>query len=90
VQRRPRRLRIERIVEQLLDPGGEQVLASSAAPRPRTAGRRAASIFGNPPLGTQFITANPNAGLDLLGMILIGVGTYSFSEAKNTKNFPKF
>jgi uncharacterized protein (DUF302 family) len=21
-------------------------------------------IFGNPPLGTQFITANPNAGLD--------------------------
>src|SRR5262249_43588347 len=27
VQRRPRRLRIERIVEQLLDPGGEQVLA---------------------------------------------------------------
>src|SRR6266705_3312072 len=27
VQRRPRRLRFERIVEQLLDPGGEQVLA---------------------------------------------------------------
>jgi uncharacterized protein (DUF302 family) len=21
-------------------------------------------VFGNPPLGTQFITANPNAGLD--------------------------
>ena len=21
-------------------------------------------MFGNPPLGTQFITANPNAGLD--------------------------
>jgi uncharacterized protein (DUF302 family) len=21
-------------------------------------------IFGNPPLGTQFITSNPNAGLD--------------------------
>src|SRR5262249_58719636 len=27
VQRRPRRLRIERIIEQLLDPSGEQILA---------------------------------------------------------------
>jgi hypothetical protein len=26
VQRRPRRLRVQRIVEQLLDPGGEQIL----------------------------------------------------------------
>jgi uncharacterized protein (DUF302 family) len=28
-------------------------------------------IFGNPPLGTQFITANPNAGLDWPVRLLI-------------------
>ena len=27
--------------------------------------------FGNPPLGTQFITANPNAGLDWPGRLLV-------------------
>lgn len=28
-------------------------------------------IFGNPPLGTQFITANPNAGLDWPVRVLV-------------------
>ena len=28
-------------------------------------------VFGNPPLGTQFITANPNAGLDWPVRILV-------------------
>jgi len=28
-------------------------------------------VFGNPPLGTQFVTANPNAGLDWPERLLV-------------------
>ena len=28
-------------------------------------------MFGNPPLGTQFVTANPNAGLDWPDRLLV-------------------
>jgi uncharacterized protein (DUF302 family) len=31
-------------------------------------------VFGNPPLGTQFITANPNAGLDWPVRLLVTQG----------------
>ena len=32
-------------------------------------------VFGNPPLGTQFITSNPNAGLDWPVRLLLTQGT---------------
>ena len=38
---------------------------SSSPPMPASScGPSTLLVFGNPPLGTQFITSNPNAGLD--------------------------
>src|ERR1700757_796101 len=42
-------------------------------------------IFGNPPLGTQFITANPNAGLDWPARLLVFENDKGRGRAPSTR-----